>query len=77
MNTLVKFAIPLGALCWISVYILMIIKGIKNKTYYMPFVPLIFNISWEFIYSFIIPSKHSLSEIIFIAWFIVTIQVKY
>jgi hypothetical protein len=45
-----------GGLFWSLAYILIIIRGFKDKTYGMPLFVLCVNISWEFIFSFIIPS---------------------
>ncbi len=45
-----------GGLFWSLAYILIIIRGFKDKTYGMPLFALCTNISWEFIFSFIIPN---------------------
>jgi hypothetical protein len=45
-----------GGICWILTYILIISKGFKDKTYGMPLIALCANISWEFIFSFVLPS---------------------
>ncbi len=45
-----------GGLFWSIAYILIILKGSRDKTYGMPLFALCTNISWEFIFSFIIPS---------------------
>ena len=42
-----------GGICWSIVYILIIIRSFKDKTYGMPFWALAFNISWEAIFSFV------------------------
>lgn len=42
-----------GGICWTIVYILIIIRSFKDKTYGMPFWALAFNISWEAIFSFV------------------------
>jgi len=41
---------------WSLAYILIIIRGFKDKTYGIPLFVLCVNISWEFIFSFILPS---------------------
>jgi hypothetical protein len=43
-------------LFWSLAYIFIIIRGFKDKTYGMPLFVLCVNISWEFIFSFILPS---------------------
>jgi hypothetical protein len=45
-----------GGLFWSLTYIFIIIRGFKDKTYGMPLFVLCANISWEFIFSFILPS---------------------
>jgi hypothetical protein len=45
-----------GGLLWSLTYIFIIIRGFKDKTYGMPLFVLCVNISWEFIFSFILPS---------------------
>ncbi len=44
-----------GGLFWTLVYIVIIRRGIKDKSYGMPMVALGANISWEFIFSFVKP----------------------
>jgi hypothetical protein len=43
-------------LFWSLAYIFIIIRGFKDKTYGMPLFVMCINISWEFIFSFILPS---------------------
>ena len=45
----------LGGIFWILTYIFIISKGYKEKTYGMPLLALCANISWEFIFSFLLP----------------------
>ncbi len=40
---------------WTITYILIIQRGLRDHTYGMPLVALCANISWEFIFSFILP----------------------
>jgi len=52
------YFIPLMLICgvfWMMAYVLIIKRGFQDQTYGMPFVALCFNISWEFIFSFIKP----------------------
>jgi hypothetical protein len=52
-----NFALTIiSGLCWTMVYILIIYRSIKDKTYGMPFWALAFNINWEFIFSAIFVS---------------------
>jgi hypothetical protein len=43
-----------GGIFWILTYIFIISKGYKDKTYGMPLFALCANISWEFIFSFVL-----------------------
>jgi hypothetical protein len=53
---------------WSLVYVFIIIRGVRDKTYGMPMIALCANISWEFIFSFVFP--HDSPQIyVNIAWF--------
>lgn len=45
----------IGGIFWILTYAFIISKGYKDKTYGMPLFALCANISWEFIFSFLLP----------------------
>ncbi len=45
-----------SGLFWTATYILIIRRSILDRTYGMPLAALCANISWEFIFSFILPS---------------------
>jgi hypothetical protein len=47
--------LTIGGIFWILTYVFIISKGFKDKTYGMPLIALCTNISWEFIFSFILP----------------------
>jgi hypothetical protein len=51
MQTIILVA---GGIFWILTYIFIISKGYKDKTYGMPLFALCANISWEFIFSFVL-----------------------
>lgn len=51
LNTILTLT---SGICWTIVYILIIIRSFKDKTYGMPFWALAFNISWEAIFSFVL-----------------------
>jgi hypothetical protein len=56
MDTYLFFAL-LSGLSWTAVYVLIIRKGFKDKSYGMPIFCLALNISWELIYSLVIPNQ--------------------
>ena len=43
-----------SGLCWTLVYLLIIVRSFRDKTYGMPYWALAFNFSWEFIFSFLL-----------------------
>jgi hypothetical protein len=47
--------LTIGGIFWILTYVFIISKGFKDKTYGMPVIALCANISWEFIFSFVLP----------------------
>ncbi len=55
-----------SGICWTITYLLIIQKGYQDETYGMPFAALCANLSWEFIFSFIYPSRLSQRIINFI-----------
>lgn len=63
----------LWGICWSIAYIAMISRGFREKTYSMPAFALFFNISWEFIFAFIMPFLHPIDStmelLINIIWF--------
>jgi hypothetical protein len=52
-ETRVAFQIASG-ICWTLTYILIIRRGFLDKTYGMPLAALCANVSWEFIFAFLI-----------------------
>ena len=57
-KTLTDALTLVSGLCWTVVYILIIVRSYRDKTYGMPYWALAFNFSWEFIFSFLL-STHS------------------
>lgn len=63
-------------ICWTIAYILIIRRGHLEKTYGMPFFALCANITWEFIFSFLLP--HSTPQrYIDIVWFVFDAVIVY
>jgi len=55
MDKLTTDALTLiSGLSWTAVYVLIIIRSFRDKTYGMPFWALAFNLSWEFIFSVVL-----------------------
>jgi hypothetical protein len=60
---------------WCVAYILIIMRGFKDKTYGMPFISLAFNISWEFCFSTIFNDGNPVHRVVNFAWFALDIGI--
>lgn len=47
--------VVLSGFCWIGVYVLIIIRGFKDKSYGMPLAPMSANLAWETVFSSVYP----------------------
>ncbi len=63
----------IGGGAWIFAYVLIVYKGLKDKTYGMPLIPLVLNFSYEFIYSFC----HPVNILFNIPWFLLDLGIVY
>ena len=57
----------ISGIFWTLTYLLIIDRGFRDKTYGMPLLALCLNISWEFIFSFVLPHK-SIQRIVDFVW---------
>src|SRR5215212_2978808 len=79
-KTAITILTLISGISWTTVYILIIIRSFRDKTYGMPFWALAFNLGWELIFSFVlVPDTAGLQEIINRIWlaFDVLILVAY
>jgi len=68
----------IGGIGWTIVYILVIFRSFRDKTYGMPFWALAFNIAWEFIFSFVlIPATLGLQGAINSIWFALAVVILF
>lgn len=67
---------PIGGLFWTIAYLLIFLKGMKDKYYGMPLVPMAFNFTWELIHSFIYPSN-GISLYFNISWFLLDLGIVF
>jgi len=58
-----------SGLFWTATYLLIIRQSILDHTYGMPLVALCANISWEFIFSFLLPSP-GIQHVVNLVWFV-------
>jgi len=57
-------------LLWTAAYVLIIIKGFKDRSYGVPMVALCLNFSWEFLFSFVWPDSNMVRTWLYRFWFI-------
>ena len=67
----------LSGVSWTIVYADLINRGLRDKTYGMPFFALAFNITWEFIYAFLIYQGFALQRVVNIVWFALDLGILY
>jgi hypothetical protein len=77
MKYIIAMILPIGGLFWTVAYLLIFLKGMKDKSYVMPLVPMAFNFIWELIHSFIYPSSHKISLYFNISWFLIDFGIVY
>jgi hypothetical protein len=65
--------------CWTIVYLDLINRGFKDKTYGMPFFALTFNVCWEFIFTFLIVTEGVpfIQQVINGVWFAFDVVIVY
>ena len=67
----------ISGISWTIVYLDIINRGFRDKTYGMPFFALAFNITWEFIYAFLIYQGSPLQRVVNIVWFALDLGILY
>ena len=67
----------ISGISWTIVYLAIIYRGFKDKTYGMPFFALALNLSWEFIFSFLFGGPLSLQLVINVIWFFFDLVILY
>ncbi len=59
-----------SGICWTLVYLLIIKHGFQDKTYGMPIWALAANISWEFIFAFVLLTHSNVQHVVDIIWWV-------
>jgi hypothetical protein len=77
MDTLFTVLTLISGVSWTIVYLAIIYRGFKDRTYGMPFFALALNITWEFLFSFLFGGELSLQLVINIAWFFFDVVILY
>ena len=75
--TLATVLTLISGISWTIVYIDMINRGFKDKTYCMPLFALAFNIAWEFMFGFLVIKGISLQRVVNIVWFLFDAVIVY
>jgi hypothetical protein len=66
----IEYLLMIGvAVLWTVVYLLVIYKGYKDQSCGMPLASICANITWEFLFTFIMPF-HPLQQIVTLIWFL-------
>ena len=66
----------LGELSWLAVYILIVRRSFKDRTYGVPMFAVCANCSWEFIFSFVEP--YVVPHVyVYHAWFAMSLVLVY
>ncbi|TDB67391.1 transmembrane-type terpene cyclase [Arundinibacter roseus] len=76
MKYIIALLVPIGGLLWTSAYLLIVLKGIKDKAHGMPLVALALNFTWEFVHVFIYPS-YGISLYLNLSWFLIDLGITY
>jgi hypothetical protein len=75
--TLVMALTLISGISWSIVYLSLINRGFKDKTYGMPLFALAFNIAWEFMYAFLVNFGFSLQKVVNIVWCLLDVVILY
>jgi len=75
--TLITILTLISGISWTIVYIAIINRGFKDKTYGMPLFALAFNITWEFIFGFLVGEGFSLQKVVNVIWFLFDAVIVY
>ena len=74
---LVTILTLVSGISWSIVYLSLINRGFKDKTYGMPLFALAFNIAWEFMYAFLVNFGFSLQKVVNIVWCLLDVVIVY
>ncbi len=75
--TLVMVLTLISGISWSIVYVDIINRGLRDKTYGMPLFALAFNIAWEFMFAFWVVAGFSVQRLVNIVWFLLDAVIVY
>lgn len=67
----------ISGISWSVVYLAIIYRGFKDRTYGMPLFALAFNFAWEFIFSFLVKQDFSAQWVVNVIWFLLDAVIVY
>ena len=67
----------ISGISWTIVYLAIIYRGFKDKTYGMPLFALAFNFAWELIYDFLVRDAMSVQKVVNMTWFVLDAVIVY
>lgn len=77
LQSIITILMAIGVILWIAVYVLILSRSFKDKTYGVPMFAICANLSWEFIFSFVQPYLGMPWALGFYAWLALDLVVLY
>lgn len=71
------FLTIVGGLFWMACYVMIIIRGRKDKVLAMPLMVLGLNFAWEFCYAFVFQYQHPPQRLVNVFWFLIDCGLVY
>src|SRR4051812_21251159 len=68
-DTLATVLTLISGISWTVVYLDLINRSLRDRTYGMPLFALALNVSWEFIFGFLVGDGFDIQRIVTITWF--------
>jgi hypothetical protein len=75
--TFITILTLISGISWSIVYIDLIRRGFKDRTYGMPLFVLALNIAWEFVFAFVTGFRISVQKIVNVVWFVLDAVIVY
>jgi hypothetical protein len=75
-QTVTLISMTTSAALWLCCYVLIIRRGFKDQSYGMPLIPLCVNLSYEFIFGFLLPDQPPMNYAN-MAWFVVDLLIAF
>jgi hypothetical protein len=72
-DTLVLVLTLISGISWTVVYLDLINRGFRDRTYGMPLFALAFNFAWEFIFGFLVGEGIGVQRIVNVTWFVLDV----